>query len=152
LMSSSLLRLKRPSRPDSETRLRFADVYRMDYFSGSTTLEVKNPGHVVEWIVDKEGVVRAGVELYLTRFQVIYRDNAKATWEKIAEYNYDEYGIYPVAVADDNHTLIVGWDGGEDRTALYTFDPKAKKIIDLAFRHSEVDIDEPIRSERNQLL
>src|ERR1043166_7565646 len=137
---------------DSQTLLRFAGIYRIDFFSGRASLEVKNPGHVVSWIVDARGIVRAGVAIYLTRFQVIYRENASAPWEKIADYNYDEEGIVPIAVAADNHTLVVACNGGEDHTALYTFDPKTKKILDLAFRHADVDIDAPILSEKNQLL
>jgi dienelactone hydrolase len=144
--------LEKTQQADAETQLRFADVRRMNFFNGHTTLEVKNPGHVISWIVDGQGTVRAGVALYLTRLEVLYRDTASSPWEKIADYDYDEDGIAPIGIAADNHTLLVASDGGEDRTALYTFDPKAKKILDLAFRHPDVDVGEPIKSERNQLL
>jgi dipeptidyl aminopeptidase/acylaminoacyl peptidase len=144
--------LEKSQRADSQTLLRFADVYRMNFFTGHTLLEVKNPGHVISWIVDERGVVRAGIAMNLTRFEVIYRDNSTAPWEKIADYNGNERGIWPIGVATDNHTLLVSSHGGEDHTALYTFDPNAKKIVDLAFRHPLVDIGEAIRSEKNELL
>jgi dipeptidyl aminopeptidase/acylaminoacyl peptidase len=144
--------LEKSQQADSATMLRFADVYRMNFFTGDKSLEVKNPGHVIRWVVDGNGVVRAGLALYETRFQVLYRDKASAPWEKIADYNYDERGILPVAVAADNRTLLVGWHGGEDRMALYTFDAKAKKVLELAFRHPDVDIDKAIFSKNHQLL
>jgi dipeptidyl aminopeptidase/acylaminoacyl peptidase len=144
--------LENTKQADSETLLRFANVYRMNFFTGKITLEVKNPGHVISWILDDHGTVRAAVALYLTRLHVLYRDSASAPWEKIADYNYDEYGISPIGVAADNHTLFVEWHGEEDHTAIYRFDPKAKKVLDLGFRHPEVDIDGPILSETHQLL
>jgi dipeptidyl aminopeptidase/acylaminoacyl peptidase len=144
--------LEKSQRADSETLLAFADVYRMNVYNSRMSLEVKNPGHVISWIIDQHGAVRVGVARYLTRYQVLYRDSASGPWEKIADYNYDDDGILPIAIAKDEHTLLVAWRGGEDHQAIYTFDPKAKKIIDLAFRHAEVDVDEPIRSNHNQLL
>jgi dienelactone hydrolase len=137
---------------DSETLLRFANVYRMNFLTGKMSLEAKNPGHVISWIVDDHGTVRAGVGLYLTRFKVIYRDSATAPWQEIADYNYDEYGIWPISLAPDNHSLFVSWRGGEDRSAIYRFDPKTRKALDLGFRHTEVDIDQAILSEKHQLL
>jgi dipeptidyl aminopeptidase/acylaminoacyl peptidase len=144
--------LEKSHAADSATLLRFADVYRMNFFTGQTSLEVKNPGHVISWVVDDRGVVRAGVALYLTRFQVLYRDSAGVPWEKIADYNYEEDGILPVAVAADNRTLLVASHGGEDHQAIYTFDPKTRKIVDLAFRHADVDVQDEIRSRNNHLV
>jgi dipeptidyl aminopeptidase/acylaminoacyl peptidase len=144
--------LEKSQQADSATLLRFANVYRMNFFDGQMVLEVKNPGHVIRWVVDGNGVVRAGLAFDQTRFQVLYRDKANAPWEKIADYNYDERGIVPVSVAADNRTLVVAWHGGEDHTALYTFDPKTKKALDLAFRHPDVDVDRALFSQKHQLL
>jgi len=139
---------------DSETLLRFADVYRMNFFNGQTTLELKNPGHVISWILDERGIVRAALAMHQTRFHVLYRESATASWEKIADYNYDEYGIRPLGLTADNRTLYVAWHGEEDHEAIYTFDPKAKKVLSLGFRHPHADIDEDnaIFSAQNQLL
>lgn len=144
--------LDRTRPADSQTTLHFADVYRMNFFTGSKSLEVKNPGHVIQWVIDQHGVLRAGLALDQTKLQVFYRDNASTPWEKIAEYNYDEDAIVPIGFAEDNRTLLVSWRGGEDHTALYTFDPKAKKVLGLAFRHPDVDIGSAIFSDANQLV
>jgi dipeptidyl aminopeptidase/acylaminoacyl peptidase len=144
--------LEKSQQADSATLLRFADIYRMNFFTGDKSLEVKNPGHVIRWVVDEHGVVRAGLAFNLTRFQVLYRDKAGAPWEQLADYNYDERGIVPVGVTADNRTLLVASDGGEDHTALYTFDPKAKKVLELAFRHPDADVDEAIFSPKHQLV
>ena len=137
---------------DPETRLRFANVYRMNFFNGDMTLETKNPGHVIHWVIDSHGTVRAGVARYLTRYQVLYRDSSTAPWEKIADYNYDEDGIWPLGMAANDHTLLVEWNGGEDHSAIYTFDPKTKKAVELAFRHANVDVGEPCIPTSHTLL
>jgi dipeptidyl aminopeptidase/acylaminoacyl peptidase len=137
---------------DSETLLRFANIQRMNFFTRSTTLQVQNPGHVGSWVLDAHGVARVGIGINQTRIQVVYRDNEKAPWEKIGDYNYDEDGIEPVAVAADNHTLYVVWRDGEEHTAIYSFDPKTKKILSLGFRHAEADVASPILSWTHELL
>src|SRR5258708_30283904 len=65
--------LEKTHQADSETRLRFANVYRMNCFTGNKSLDVENPGHVVHWVLDRRGTVRACMGLYLTRFHVLYR-------------------------------------------------------------------------------
>src|SRR5262249_39626362 len=69
-----------------------------------------------------------------------------------ADYEKTEGGIRPIGVTADGHNLIIGSHGGEDHGALYTFDPKAKKVLDLAFRHPTADVSDAIFTSDHQLL
>jgi dienelactone hydrolase len=136
----------------SDTLLRFPNVERMNIYSGAAVAEVKNPGHVFFWTSDHSGVVRAAVAIDGKLFRVLYRTDAHSPWITLSEYDYEQGGIEPVGFEYDNRTLLVKWFGGQDTEGIYTYDPEAKAIKTLAFRHATADVDRLIFSKKKRAL
>ena len=125
---------------DAQTGWRFPNVERMNLFDGSMQRVVSNPGRVVSWLADHRAVVRVGVAVEGTQLKVIYRPDASAKWETLAEFKYNEDGIEPLGFEYDNQTLIVGHCGEQPTLGLYRYDVAARKIKELGFRHPEADV------------
>ena len=133
-------------------RLPYPHVARMNVFTGYVTREVTNPGNVVKWLTDHDGVVRLGKAVKDTKIRIIHRANTKARWETLAEFNSDEDGIEPVAFAADNRTLYVGYYGAEDTVGIYAYDTEKKAIQELLFRHKEVDVQGIVLDQQTKKL
>ncbi len=129
---------------DSQTDCFFPKVERMNTFTGYMTEEVANPGRVFGWLTDHHSVVRIGMSLEGTRLKVIHRATAKARWESLAEFNYDEDGIDPLGFEFDNQTLLVSHRGEHDTLGIYRYDVAQKEIKQLGFSHADVDADTPL--------
>jgi len=128
------------SATDAQTGLRFPHVDRLNLFSGSLAREVTNPGRVFWWQTDHCGVVRVGVAVEHTRLKVIHRPDANSAWQTLADFNYDEDGIFPAGFDYDNRTLFVKAYDHCDTLGIYTYDTAKNAIKDLAFRHAEADV------------
>jgi len=133
-------------------RLPYPHVARMNVFTGYMTREVTNPGNVVGWLTDHAGVVRVGMAVKDRTTRIIHRATAKAPWETLAEYDYDQDGMVPVAFASDNRTLYVACYGEEDTVGLYAYDTEKKALKDLLFRHKEVDAQSISLDDQTQRL
>jgi len=123
-----------------DTLLLFPNVERMNLFTGASSIVVKNPGKVFQWIADHQGVVRAGIAKEEKTFKVLYRADANAAWQTIAEFKWNEDGFVPECFESDNRTLLVRATGDGDTEGLYSYDLTNRKFKDLAFRHAEVDL------------
>jgi hypothetical protein len=99
----------------------------MNVFSGRMTRVVTNPGNVVEWLTDHDGVVRLGMAFKGRRIRIIHRASAKAHWETLVEYDCDKDGIEPIAFASDNRTLYVRYYGEEDTAGIYAYDRQSAR-------------------------
>lgn len=130
----------------------FPDVARMNIFTGTKTREVANPGQVIEWVTDHEGVVRAGVKIEGRSYHLLYRSDGSAMWKDILQFDFDSDPYLPVGFEADNRTLLVAHHGNEQTLGLYTFDTQAKAIKTLGFRHATADIDNVWYSNARQTV
>jgi len=72
-----------------EDRL-FPHVINMNTQTGTYEQVVKNPGKVVSWLPDQQGVVRIGVERTKDTTTLIYRDDAKSPWRALRTLDQDQ--------------------------------------------------------------
>ncbi|MDJ0806389.1 MAG: S9 family peptidase [Gammaproteobacteria bacterium] len=143
---------------NNKRRARYADVYKMNLYTGRMTREVTNPGKVEHWIADHAGQVKAAIENKLGPggkeliYSLLYRADEKAAWEPVYEGKFGEEPVYPTGFAADNKTLYVLSAQGRDKAALLTFDPQTKQFGDPIFAHDRYDVTGPVLSETQHKL
>ncbi|HSN22338.1 MAG TPA: hypothetical protein VLS49_16765, partial [Usitatibacter sp.] len=99
------------------------------------------------WVVDNHGVARALAAKGKGRTRIYYRTGEDAPWQKLDEFDSQSPGWLPLAVADDDRTLYVGAYHGEDRTAIYRYDPGKRAFGEVVARHPQVDLGDLITDE-----
>jgi dipeptidyl aminopeptidase/acylaminoacyl peptidase len=134
------------------TAFLYPNVERLNLWNGAMTREVTNPGQVVNWLTDHGGVVRIGIELDETRYKVLHRTGPGAPWQTIADFNFDDDGINPIAFDYDDRTLFVKHRGGEPTDGIYPFDVVSKQLKPLAFRHANADVEHIMLSEPKRAM
>jgi dipeptidyl aminopeptidase/acylaminoacyl peptidase len=118
------------------------DVYRVDTKTGRRTLlTFSRPDRIFGWLVDDDLQARiaiGGIE-NTTRRTIYHRDNDKAEWTKLADFDsLDNDGFEPLAFGPDG-TLYVASRGGGDRAAIHTYDIKSKKLGERLAAHKDFD-------------
>ena len=99
------------------------------------------------WVADEKGVGRAQVIFSQGRVRIYYRANADAAWQKLDDYPQLSPGWYPLAVADDDKTLIVADRHNRDKAAIVRYDPATKTFGEVLAEHPQVDLTDVIRDE-----
>lgn len=101
------LMLEERGDPGDELRL-YPNVIKLNTTTGSYNTVAKNPGKVVGWLPDQQGVIRAGLEKKsIHENAILYRDNEKSPWRTLAVlshypnenplmlgFSFDGKGIY----------------------------------------------------------
>jgi len=161
---SRLFEVIRPAQGDdvivtsNERNLLHPDLFRVDTKSGRRTIITESrPGNVLRWTLDRDYVARAAVtaadnfaaDKDKLNQTVWYRDSATAPWRKVVEFHpFTEPNkqITPVAF-DYEGRLIVAARNGEDREALYYYDPAGNKLGERLIAHKDYDVGgQPTRS------
>ena len=136
----------------NERNLRFPDLFRMDTRTGRKTLITETrPGDVVRWVIDRDYVARAAVttadkfsaDKDKLKQTVWYRESATAPWRKVVEFHpftEPQKQTSPVAF-DYEGRLILAARNGEDREALYYYDPAGNKLGERLVAHKDYDVD-----------
>lgn len=155
---SALYALMRPSQGDdiivtsNERNATYPDLFRMNTSTGRKHLITESrPGDVIRWVIDRDYVARAALtaadkfsaDKDKLRQALWYRDSATAPWRKVVEYHpftEPDKQITPVAF-DYEGRLIVSARNGEDREALYFYDPAANKLGERLIAHKDYDVD-----------
>jgi len=93
------------------------------------------------WVVDNKGVPRVFVASSDRKVRIWYRPNADTEWRKIDEYGTLAEGQWrPLAVADDDRTLIVSSYRGQDKAVIARYDPEKKAFVETLAAHPQVDL------------
>ena len=104
-------------------------------------------GEGESWVADDKGVGRVQVVDSQGKVRIYYRANADAPWQKLDEYPELSSGWYPVAVADDDKTLIVVDRHNRDKAAIARYDPATKTFGEVLAEHPQVDLSNLIRDQ-----
>ena len=115
------------------------DVQRLNYFTGALALEEKNPGNVVKWLVDNEGIVRAGILRDKDTVQLLYRHSKTEPWAVVHTSTRDESDLLPVRFGAGGELYVFSHNGG-DVLGLYTFDLEAKRVDKCLCRDEQFDL------------
>ncbi len=133
---------------------RSSDVYRFNTSTGRYQLmtpEAPPTGYVTRWVLDRNDVPRVAVSVperenrnALLKQIVWYRDSADGKWETISSTEGDgddsAQAFSPVAFDFDNSTLYVSARAGKDKRAIYAYDTRARKLGEMLFGHTLVDV------------
>ncbi|MCL1941489.1 MAG: S9 family peptidase, partial [Synergistaceae bacterium] len=136
---------------------RVFDVYRCVIATGELSLIAENPGNIVGWMTDHDGKLRVAVETDGVNESILYRADENADFEKILTINFKDT-FSPLMFSYDNKLLYVASnldapDGSaRDKCAIYTYDPKERRILDLIYEHPEVDVSRLTSSKKRKII
>jgi len=133
-----------------DERLRTGELVRINTRTGRrTSISFGKPdaGDIESWVVDKRGVARVQSVYSQGRVRVHYRAGPDAPWQKLDEFSQLAPGWAPLAVAEDDKTLIVSDRRARDKAAIVRYDPATKSFGEVLAQHPQVDLNQLIRDQ-----
>jgi dipeptidyl aminopeptidase/acylaminoacyl peptidase len=122
------------------------DAYRLTLATGQLRLVARNPGNVIGWLADREGLLRAArAQTPAGDYQLLVRDDEGSDFRVVAEFA-NEDGGHAFAFTPDGARLWVGSARGSDLEHLVELDPAdgSEREID---RDEEADLAGPVISD-----
>jgi len=116
------------------------DVALMDVRSGHYSVLVRNPGSVVEWLMDSNDVVRAGVGREGDQISVLYRDRDGEDWRTLTSFLAETRGWLPLAFDQDNRTLFVATNLEGRTVGISRYDPVTGRFLDSRVTDKTYDV------------
>jgi len=114
------------------------DVYRINIYKGAMELVAENPGNVSEWLADNDGQLRVAVTTDGVQSSLLYRETEKDPFRTVVTTDFKNT-LDPLFFSFDNQRLYVASNIGRDKMAIYLYDVKAAKFLDLIYEHPEPD-------------
>ena len=99
------------------------DILRVETLTGEAHAETKNPGNVVHWDLDFDGVARLGMLAPGEPARAIYRENAVNPWRPILPRSEHSGGIPLLGFDAADNLMFVAALNPEKRWAVYPLDP-----------------------------
>jgi dipeptidyl aminopeptidase/acylaminoacyl peptidase len=127
-------------------RFEALDVHRMDTKTGRSKkrLTFDAPADTLDYVLDWDNVPRVALALDQRKamYTLWYRDGLDSPWTELLSYPYGSglERMQALGFNADNKTLYVASNIGRDKAAIYTYDPKAKKLGDMILEHPLVDV------------
>jgi dipeptidyl aminopeptidase/acylaminoacyl peptidase len=106
------------------------NLHRLNTVTGrSSLISLGGPSDSLDWVVDRNNVVRASVSLRDELYRVHLRDSEQAPWRVIFEFRENEVhkSVSPVAF-DRAGRLYVSAYAGTDNAAIYRYDNAAGRL------------------------
>ena len=130
---------------------RFYDAYRINIETGELKLIGENPGNIIGWLTDHEGLLRLAITSDGVNTSILYRDNESQSFQTILTTDFKET-LTPVSFTYDNQCLYAFSNLGRDKAALVVFDPKTQKELELIYGNSYVDVSGLLISDKRKKL
>ena len=122
---------------------RAGDLFRMNTRTGRTTSIIEarpDRGEQESWIVDDRAVARVMIARDRGQVRIHYRASADAPWAKLDEMSTTAPGWRPVAIGEDDKTLLVTDQRSRDKAAIVRYDPATKTFGEVLAEHPQVDL------------
>lgn len=130
-----------------------SDVYRLNTVTlHRQLLSFDHPGEVRDWVIDRDGVPRIAHSYQKGIHILWYRDSDNSPWTKIDEGTEFRLSFTPLAFEYDNQTLYVAANRDNDKSAVYSYEPRSKKRGELIAGSPQVDINTLIFSRAKRAL
>ena len=129
--------------------------------TGTYERVVKNPGHVVGWLPDRQGTIRIGVERTKDKTTLIYRDDEKSPWRPLSELPTNlSNPPEPLGFSSDGKSIYLIAQNEKDFRAFYFCDLATGKIGEPLLELPGYDVEflysgpraGPIWSDRKQAI
>ena len=121
----------------------YLDVYKMNVYTGKFSRVLSQPGPIIGWGVDNNGVVRLAAmqdENSLNyETQIIYRENEDSEWREVDRFEGLQNGWGQLGFTEDNKKIYVTSNLGRDTYSIGVFDPETGDIEDL-FENEGTDV------------
>ncbi len=130
---------------------RIFDVYRINVYTGKMKMIAQNPGNITGWLTDHDGKLRIGVASDGVNTVIYYRDNEKQDFKPVVKTDFRE-SIDPLMFTFDNKYVYVASNIGRDKKAIYKYDLKNNKQLDLVYENDEVDVSSLISSDKKKKI
>lgn len=141
-----------PDNPDSTTLIYSkgtkSKTFHYANYKSKTTARIRfsAPGRPINWVFDKSGELRAATmldsDLWKDATKIVnwYRESGTSEWMKLAEFSLSDRFWTPEAIDEPSQTLIVTSNIGRDTMALFSYDPKTRKIGEMLAGHPTEDV------------
>ena len=121
-------------------RLNYPNVINMDTRSGNYFRILQNPGKVIGWLADGQGVVRVGVEYDQGLSRVIARMSEGSPWLVLAGLDYAKRSVGLQGLSADGNTLYLSLVTPDGTWGVYAYDMAKQRLGDLILSHGQFDI------------
>ncbi len=128
---------------------RIFDTYRINVLTGEMEMIAQNPGNIVGWQTDHDGKLRVATTSDGVNQSLLYRDTEKDDFQVLATTSFKET-LSPLFFTFDNKNLYVASNIGRDKTAIYEYDVKGKKLTTLLYENPDVDVENLLRSNKRK--
>lgn len=140
------------SRPTPEGVV--VDLETLDIYSGKRQIRRRNPGGIVSWIADENGVLVGAVRIKGASSTFLRRDEATDGWVEWSTSSVDRPGWVPVWFSRKlDRWYVASWvnaDGSlRDKSAIFRLDPASLQLGELVFEHPDVDVSALIGSRKS---
>ena len=118
------------------------DFYRVNSRTGTMVQVLENPGRVVSWMVDGEGLARAAVQMdkEVAQSRVIYRTTDTSPWMVPAGLDFNEDKVRAHWLSADGRLLYLSQVTPEGTWGLYSYDLEKQQVKELILSHTKYDI------------
>jgi dienelactone hydrolase len=118
----------------------YGDVYLVDVYSMSAAKVFQRSEKLFDYQADLSGQLRARDLLDIDNGKAFiaqqYRDPDTGRWVELFRwYAKDRIESAIVGFTRDPHVILIATPGSGDKTGIYEYDTKARKIIEPAFEH-----------------
>lgn len=115
------------------------DVYKVNIFTGASTLAAENPGTFESFQTDHSGTIRLATGMEGLQNCLYYRESETQPFRKILGTNFKD-DLSPICFTFDNQRLFANSNLGRDKKALVEWDPAAGREIRVLAEHPEYDM------------
>lgn len=99
------------------------DVGRIDFITGTVTIDAENPGDVVSWLADNDHVVRAALAQGEDGSSILrVRDDATSAWRELDRIASEDFVPSLLSFSPDNRALYVINAKGANAGRLLRYD------------------------------
>ena len=129
-----------PAEQITKTGWFYPSVINMDTRTGVVTTVMKNPGKVVGWLPDNNGMILAGVEHGEDGSKAIFRENENAAWHTLPGLEHVKPTLGLQGFSADKHTLYVSLPTPTGTWGVFAYDLQKQQLGDLVAGHDHYDV------------
>ncbi|MBD3749778.1 MAG: S9 family peptidase [Sphingobacteriales bacterium] len=135
----------------NEQNPEFFDVYKLDIKTGQKTLEIKNPGNIVEWISDNNGSVRLAIGSDGVNETLYFRASEKDAFKPVISNNFKNM-LQPLCFTGVGNHIYALSNLNRDKLALVDFDCETGKEAKVIYENPEADVLDVVCSKAKKKL
>ncbi|MFT3868267.1 MAG: S9 family peptidase [Nibricoccus sp.] len=118
----------------------YPHVMKLDSNDASGKIIVRNPGNVTDWLTDRNGIVRAGIQQIEDKSAILYRPNENSDWTKLGELEAENAFLHGFS-ANNASIYLSTTTEKNDCTALYAFDIEKRSLGEALLTLPSYDVE-----------